>query len=373
MTRLGIQARCNIVAHIEAGNSHSKTSKLVGCSVKAVRRWWKRYREAETEEEAFQCKKGSGRRCALTEEAGARALQLLTSSDTDGAGHVAKTLLVEGVTSKLVHKSTVIRHARKAATLQHGKKLLAVRGKPKKAISQQNKKKRLKFARANKRRSWGVVLFSDRKKFHFRYPGTKFKPVRWVLGESEADQEPVYQPSKPQCVNIYAGISKFGMTVVHMVAGTSKHKSDHKNKKGQAAKNITASEYHDVLKKTLLPEGQRLFTTQGISSWYFQQDNDPSHSEAKKIIKEWNESKGSSVQLLPRWPPNSPDLNIIENVWAWVQAEVDKMGCKTFDEFKAAVVLKVAEVPNAMISNLYRSLDKRMARVCQNQGGATKY
>jgi transposase len=356
-----------------AGHSLVKTSKLVGCSVKAVRRWWNRYQETETEDEAFKCKKGPGRPCALQGDAASRALQLLTSNDVDGAGHVAKTLLAEGVTSKLVHKSTVIRNARKAANLQHGKKLLAVKGKPMKAISQKNTVKRLKFARANKRRSWGLVLFSDRKKFHFRYPGTKFKKVRWVIGDSAANQERVHQPSKPQCVNIYAGISKFGMTVVHMVAGTSKHKSNHKNKKGVPAKNITASEYVEVMQKTLLPEGQRLFTAQGISTWYFQQDNDPSHSSAKDIIQQWNASKGSSVQLLPGWPPNSPDLNIIENVWAWVQAEVDKMGCKTFDEFKAAVALKVAEVPKAMISNLYRSLDKRMSKVCQNEGGATKY
>jgi transposase len=163
------------------------------------------------------------------------------------------------------------------------------------------------------------------------------------------------------------------VTVVHMVAGTSKHKSDHKNKKGSPAKNITASEYREVMTKTLLPEGQKLFTTQGISTWYFQQDNDPSHANAKQIIQEWNANKGSSVKLLDGWPPNSPDLNIIENVWAWVQAEVDKLGCKTFDEFKAAVALKVAEVPKAMISNLYRSLDKRLSKVCQNEGGATKY
>jgi len=369
MPRLTSKQKWSIVSNMEKCGSIQRTSKVVGCSVKAVRRWWVRYKDTNK----VKCKRGSGRPRYLTEEAAARALEILISNEVDGAEHVAKKLQVEKVVDKLVHKTTVIRAARNAAKEKHNKMLRVARGKPRKAMTQNTKNKRLKFARANKRRSWGMVLFSDAKKFHFSFPGSKVKHVRWVLGDKVADEQPIYQPSHPQCVNIYAGITKFGMTVVHMVAGTSKQKTEHKNKKGITAKNITASEYREVLTKTLLPEGQRLFTAQGISTWYLQQDNDPSHSSAQKIINDWNASKRSSVQLLPNWPPNSPDLNIIENVWAWVQAEVNKMGCKTFDEFKAAVVSKVAEVPKSMISNLYTSLNRRISKVCQNEGGATKY
>ena len=62
-------------------------------------------------------------------------------------------------------------------------------------------------------------------------------------------------------------------------------------------------------------------------------------------IKEWDEKTScrrsgsrATVNLLPNWPPNSPDLNLIENVWAWVQARVDEKGCKNFAEFKAEVL-----------------------------------
>jgi hypothetical protein len=158
-----------------------------------------------------------------------------------------------------------------------------------------------------------------------------------------------------------------------VVAGSSKHKPKHTNKKGEPARNITSSEYQEVLVQTLLPEGRRLFSAQGISTWHIQMDNDPSHSQAKKVIAEWNKKNGSSVQLLPDWPPNSPDLNIIENVWAWVQAEVNKLGCKSFDEFKEAVVSKIKSVPKEMISNLYASLKQRMELVLGNEGARTGY
>jgi hypothetical protein len=163
------------------------------------------------------------------------------------------------------------------------------------------------------------------------------------------------------------------MTTTHVVAGSSKHPTKHVNKKGMPAKNITAAEYREVLTKTLLPAGQRLFSAQGISTWYLQQDNDPTHGCAQQVVRDWNEKKGSSVQLLPNWPPNSPDLNIIENVWAWVQAEVNKKGCATFDEFKDEVIATVSKVPKPMVTNLYKSLEKRMALVLENEGKATGY
>ena len=183
----------------------------------------------------------------------------------------------------------------------------------------------------------------------------------------------MFQPTNPQCVNVYAGISPYGMTVMHVVAGTSKHATPHKTKLGKPARNITAVEYMEVLHKTLLPEGTRMFTMQGFSTWYLQKDNDPTHGVAREVVKQWNAMKGSSVQLLPNWPPSSPDLNIIENVWAWVQQKVNKQGCQGFDQFKQAVKDGIASVPKSMITNLYGSLRRRMELVIENEGGLAGY
>ena len=46
------------------------------------------------------------------------------------------------------------------------------------------------------------------------------------------------------------------MTKLHIVAGTTGHKTAHLNQKGSMARNITASEYKEVLEQTLLPEGR---------------------------------------------------------------------------------------------------------------------
>ncbi|MFN9944487.1 MAG: transposase, partial [bacterium] len=69
------------------------------------------------------------------------------------------------------------------------------------------------------------------------------------------------------------------------------------------------------------------------SAWVFQQDTDPTHRAAPRIVKAYNKAHGTSITVLPDWPPNSPDLNPIENVWAIVQRKVNARGCSTFEEF----------------------------------------
>ena len=115
-----------------------------------------------------------------------------------------------------------------------------------------------------------------------------------------------------------------------LVAGTTKHKSEHKTQHGKPARSITKSEYKEVLQNTLLHEGTKLFKKACISEWFMQQDNDPCHNVASQIVQDWNVANRSNVQVLLDWPPSSPDLNIIENVWALVQRQVNSSGCKDF-------------------------------------------
>jgi hypothetical protein len=271
--------------------------------------------------------------------------------------------------AKKVHRVTVARHA-KALAAASGKPIKAVRTKPKKQLTADTKAKRLAFCKANRDRNWRLVMFTDRKKFLFKHPGVKVHKVRWIR---QGSQRTAHTVNHPMCLNIYAGVTKFGMTKAHAVAGTSKMASKFKNKKGQTSRNITSQEYQQVVLHTLLPEGRRIFSGQGISNWILQQDNDPTHKKAAaSALQQWSTHK-AAVTILPAWPPNSPDLSPIENIWGWAQQKVDAAGCKTFEEFKATVLKTLQSVPKQMITNLFASMKCRMSDCIAFEDDKTKY
>jgi hypothetical protein len=74
------------------------------------------------------------------------------------------------------------------------------------------------------------------------------------------------QVNHAACVNIYAGLSPYGMTQAQEVAGTKGLRTVFQSKKGMDAKNITSAEYETVMMKTLLPGGRRLFSQGGGQS-----------------------------------------------------------------------------------------------------------
>lgn len=316
--------------------------------------------------------KSSGRKPLLSKAACHQALELLASNKQGGASAVATCLKTEGVTKHVVNRQTVVRAARKAAR-EEGHKLLHVRGKPAKGMTERTRLKRMEFAKANAHRDWRCVMFTDRSKFHFRYPGSQVRPGRWLLSGKGSETSNVFQPSHPQVLNIYAGITRFGVTALHVVAGSSKHKTLHTNLKGAPAKNITKAEFKQVLKETLLKEGKRIFNGQGIASWVLQLDGDKAHGNVGQVVKEYNQEHGSSVSVLGGWPPNSPDLNPIENIWGWTQDQVNKKGCKTFEEFEQEVRWQLSHVPKAHLTHHYNSMSNRLKDVLEAQGGYINY
>lgn len=366
MPQLEIGLRKAIVLRYHQTRNFAAVSRQFAVDVSTVKRWVVRFEQ----DGGWKSLPGSGRKRTFSQAAARQAKELLLSKKFSGCKQVAMELHRLGMTDKVVHASTLSRHT-KAQALADGSPIVVKRGKPRKLLTAATQAKRMKFCKANLRRNWDNVMITDRCKFFFRYPGTCVGRCEWVL---KGEERTAFKPNQPSCVNLYAGITKLGVTKAHIVTGTTKSKTKYKNQKGKEARNITGAEYFDVVKHTLLREGKRLLGHNGKVAWELQQDNDPTHKRASaRALKEWNSGGRGRVQLVTEWPPNSPDLSPIENAWGYIQARVDAVGCKNFEEFKETLLNEWASMDRKYVRALMESLPRRMQQCVDRNGGKTRY
>ena len=127
---------------------------------------------------------------------------------------------------------------------------------------------------------------------------------------------------------------------------------------------MNAEKYiHDILDKELVHiiEKNPYIT--------FQQDNAGCHT-AHKVNKYFIEKGISKLE----WPSNSPDLNIIENVWKMIKLRLNRKSIKS----KNALIYEAQKIWNDLITTdliekLAESMPNRINSVLESNGGATKY
>ncbi len=133
--------------------------------------------------------------------------------------------------------------------------------------------------------------------------------------------------------------------------------------------NFNAEGYINVLEDVLLPFIEEKYG--GDDHWStFQHDNASRHKT--NITLEWLFDTG--IKVLP-WPAKSPDLNVIENVWAWLVNDV-YAGHRRFDsvdDLKECIAYKWELMTAEPLKKLIESMPKRVADVVHADSGATKY
>ena len=100
----------------------------------------------------------------------------------------------------------------------------------------------------------------------------------------------------------------------------------------------------------------------------FQQENSPSHTS--RFTKGWLSGVGIKGQVLMDWPPQSPDLNLIENLWSIIKRKVYEKG-RQFGNKKElwGRILEVSsQTLTEVVKKLTSSVDERLVNLIQNGG-----
>lgn len=91
--------------------------------------------------------------------------------------------------------------------------------------------------------------------------------------------------------------------------------------------------------------------------------------QVRYILQMYSNVHNTCIQLLLDWPPNSPDLSPIENIWGIVDRKVASRGCKNLEDFKKAVDEELQNIPRLTLARLWRGMHDRMRKCIELDGG----
>ena len=123
--------------------------------------------------------------------------------------------------------------------------------------------------------------------------------------------------------------------------------------------------YVDILNHNLLQTARHFYPH---SHWWFQQDNAPQHTA--HVARRWFDTHG--IDLID-FPPYSPDLNPIENLWSTLKARIENRLVHTVEEVERVLKEEWEALDENYLVSLASSMPARCQAVVANKGHKTPY
>ena len=126
---------------------------------------------------------------------------------------------------------------------------------------------------------------------------------------------------------------------------------------------MNSSKYIEIIQNHLLP-------TLAERDVIFMDDNAPCHRSHS--VRSFFDENGITRS---EWPPQSPDLNPIENLWKYIKDNLKKSGkiISSNAELIAEVSRLWDTITQDRVRRLYDSLPRRLTEVLRMGGNITKY
>lgn len=123
-----------------------------------------------------------------------------------------------------------------------------------------------------------------------------------------------------------------------------------------------------VLSTHLIPSAQLHFNFHPPEQWYLLHDND------KKFTSELVQTHlhNTGVTTLD-FPPYSPDLNPIENLWSILQQETDKYNADTMEKLQDIIAEEWKNIDVNICRKLVHSMPDRIQAVIHANGYYTRF
>ncbi|CAJ0569513.1 unnamed protein product, partial [Mesorhabditis spiculigera] len=213
-------------------------------------------------------------------------------------------------------------------------------------LTVEHKAKRLDFAQRHLTTDWQLIIWSDEKKWNLDGP----------------DGYTGYWHDLRTDPLLFSKRNFGGGTVMCWAA----IRSDETVGLEFTTSRMDSAEYQGVLQRQLLP----YIRNKHIPGLIFQHDNASIH--ASHSTKNW--LMRHNIDVL-EWPPCSPDINVMENVWGSLVRDVYGNSKKyaSVKDLKTAIKAAWSRLDPQKLSNLVASVPNRLFELTKNQGGPTHY
>jgi transposase len=219
-------------------------------------------------------------------------------------------------------------------------------------LTDDHKRQRLSFAHGYKHKTeedWCNVLFADVKTFQGEgHSGRVY--VRRPVGEAANPAYSIAHKPHPVAVPAWGCFSAAGPGYMAMFEGS-----------------LDAAGLRDIFRDYLLPTVNEHFGDG--ADWWLLHDNDPGRHKSH-VLRTWMHN--NYVRPLD-FPPYSPDLNPIENLWADMDKRMANKRADTKEALEKLVEAEWAATSKDFYNKLASSMPKRIAQVIERNGAYTDY
>jgi transposase len=328
-----LENRKKVVEMRLSGETYATIKKKTGKAKSYVQRWIARFKKNWS---VFNLKrKNQPRKIFTTTQK--KVLKLVRNNNRYSCRNLSKKLKKDGIN---ISKSKVHQILQKNAFRN-------VKPKKKPDLTEEHKKNRLNFAKIYKTKNlsfWKRVIFSDESPFE---QGGNCQKI-WV---EKGSQTPICPTKKfPVKIQVWGAIGWKGKSPLFLI---------------EEGKMLNSESYQKILSSTLISNLQNLSSKNPI----LVQDGASCHTSKSTI----NFLKQNKIKTISNWPAQSPDLNVIENLWSIIKRNIDLSKASTSQQIFQIVKKEWEAVPQQQIQNLIQSMERRMQAVIDAKGENTKY
>lgn len=336
--RLSLEKRWAVIALHKHGVSNRKIARELAVCRDTVRDVLARY--------AATGSPGSGKRSGRP-----RTTDEATDIDIAVTAHIEVFTTPRQIKRKLeldVSPDTIDRRLKEAGL--YGRVALH-----KRSYSEAERQKRLSFARgygAHNADWWAKVLFSDEKCFYGKgFCGRTYVRRPRGLANALLPQYTVHKTAHPVKVNVWACFAATGQGYVYIFND-----------------NLDAVLMKKILGDNLVPSAELHFSMDPPEQWYLLHDNDKKF-KSNLVTKLLHDTGVSTIDF----PPYSPDLNPMENLWATMARAVEQHAANSMEELQDVIEAEWNKLDKEHMRTLAASMPARCASVIAADGWHTSY